>query len=350
VQGKGNAPDHTAVILAAHQPRIDDPSGGKGADHAGNADLTEVGIDLHFGEHRAMCVHGIGLLRYRVGGGVAAPLDLRKAGAAKDVGVAFAAASVIPPEETAAGAITPALPAANSGERSSPVAGGVWTEVEKIFVHEKYENTTHENDLALLKLRSATAGDIIPLAEPNQPLKACDKLEVTGWGRTAEGGHISDKLQKGEILYVENATCNAANVYNGAIKPGMICAGFRDGGVDSCQGDSGGPLVLRGVDGPVLVGVVSWGEGCARKLRYGVYTQVIPIATGSVKPSSPTRNDRLQSPFSQLPSSHSSTIGKWLEGQVSGPSAASSMSRRLHSSLAVSHTFEMLRLMISSRS
>ncbi|MGB0084463.1 MAG: serine protease [Rhodomicrobiaceae bacterium] len=152
--------------------------------------------------------------------------------------------------------------------------GGAWTEVEKVVIHENYDASTHENDLALVRLKSATPGDTIPLAGANQPLKACDKLEVTGWGRTSEGGQVSDTLQKGEILYVENATCNAADIYDGDVKQGMMCAGFRDGGVDSCQGDSGGPLVLRGEDGPVLVGVVSWGEGCARKLRYGVYTRV----------------------------------------------------------------------------
>ncbi|MBC8164316.1 MAG: serine protease [Bryobacteraceae bacterium] len=152
--------------------------------------------------------------------------------------------------------------------------GGAWTEVEKVFVHEAYNASTYENDIALVRLKSATAGDIIPLAEPSQPLKACDKLEVTGWGRTSEGGQTADILQKGEILYIENDTCNASNAYNGAIKSGMMCAGFRDGGVDSCQGDSGGPLVLNGNDGPVLIGVVSWGEGCAKKLRYGVYTRL----------------------------------------------------------------------------
>lgn len=51
----------------------------------------------------------------------------------------------------------------------------------------------------------------------------------------------------------------------------MICAGFlHKDGEDSCSGDSGGPLVAGGD----LIGVVSWGYGCAEREHPGVYTNV----------------------------------------------------------------------------
>ena len=58
------------------------------------------------------------------------------------------------------------------------------------------------------------------------------------------------------------------------ITPGMICAGA--GGTDSCQGDSGGPLVSQEspLTGYSLIGITSWGYGCAQPGTYGVYARV----------------------------------------------------------------------------
>ena len=65
-------------------------------------------------------------------------------------------------------------------------------------------------------------------------------------------------------------------MYAGQIIPAEeICAGYASGGVDTCQGDSGGPMFRRdSANAWIQVGIVSWGDGCARPNKPGVYTQV----------------------------------------------------------------------------
>ena len=150
---------------------------------------------------------------------------------------------------------------------------GIWDGVELIVLHADYKTFTEGDDIALIKLKSPANGQVITLAAPNETIPAAQPLEVTGWGKT-EAGVPSPDLLKTTIPYVDNAVCNEPASYNGRVSPGMICAGRREGGTDACAGDSGGPLVQRTADGPVLVGVVSWGDGCARQLKYGIYTRV----------------------------------------------------------------------------
>jgi hypothetical protein len=75
---------------------------------------------------------------------------------------------------------------------------------------------------------------------------------------------------------VSDSTCSSA--YNGRFHaPTMICAGLANGGKDSCQGDSGGPLIAPYNGSIYSIGVVSWGDGCARPNKYGVYAEVAHV-------------------------------------------------------------------------
>jgi len=167
-----------------------------------------------------------------------------------------------------------ALAIAGATDYQPEWAAGRGIEAERIIVHDGYKPGTHENDLALVKLNSPPKGEVIPLASKSLAIPIGQPLFVTGWGATREGGDTSNDLLIAEVPYTDPAVCNAAESYNGRISGSMICAGEKEGGVDSCQGDSGGPLVWRNDGVSLLVGVVSFGDGCARNLKYGVYSRV----------------------------------------------------------------------------
>jgi secreted trypsin-like serine protease len=165
-----------------------------------------------------------------------------------------------------------------AGETSLRAPGARRVDVTRIVVHPKWNPASQDNDVALMQLKTTLS---VPGAKPiavmtpaqESQLAAAKPLVVSGWGATAESGPASAQLLWAAVGYIDRATCNRPENYNGRITQTMICAGSLQGGVDSCQGDSGGPLVFEGSP-PVLAGVVSWGGGCARPNKPGVYTRV----------------------------------------------------------------------------
>lgn len=148
--------------------------------------------------------------------------------------------------------------------------------IAKVIIHPQYSSSRNDYDFALVQLAENSSYQPVRLNESEIAISDTDQTMSTtaGWGVTKDGGStLSDKLQKVDIPLVSAKTCDAA--YKGEITDRMICAGLKQGGKDSCQGDSGGPLLVRDNAGnSILVGVVSWGAGCAVANKYGVYSKV----------------------------------------------------------------------------
>ncbi|XP_025042946.2 transmembrane protease serine 11F-like [Pelodiscus sinensis] len=173
----------------------------------------------------------------------------------------------------------PSLWAASFGTVIRPPKGR--RNLRSIIVHEQYTDTlrNHEYDIAVVQLASPVefSGDIRKVCLPEEfsvfpPNTSCF---VTGWGALQDDGPSVNNLRQAEVKIIDTDICNRAEVYSGFISPGMVCAGYLEGKIDACQGDSGGPLVTADSRGIwYLVGIVSWGDECAKRNKPGVYTRV----------------------------------------------------------------------------
>ncbi|XP_017038885.1 trypsin beta [Drosophila ficusphila] len=154
-------------------------------------------------------------------------------------------------------------------------SGGVTIGVSSFKNHEGYNANTMVNDIAIIRLKSnlSFSSNIraIGLASSNPANGAA--ASVSGWGTQSSGSSsIPTQLQYVNVNIVSQSRCASSSYsYGSQIKSSMICAAAS--GKDSCQGDSGGPLVSGGV----LVGVVSWGYGCAASNYPGVYASVADL-------------------------------------------------------------------------
>ncbi|XP_063813213.1 acrosin-like [Pseudophryne corroboree] len=151
--------------------------------------------------------------------------------------------------------------------------------VSKMIEHQKYSAKTASNDIALLRVDQPISFNefIQPACLPikSRDIKPMSDCYIAGWGVLKEKAtHQSDVLQEARTTMIANKVCNSRNWYNGAVGIHNICGGYERGGIDSCQGDSGGPLMCKEPSSKFfsVVGITSWGTGCGRERKPGVYT------------------------------------------------------------------------------
>ena len=178
-------------------------------------------------------------------------------------------------------------------ELNSPQHGKKqYHKVKKIYIHEKFQLYNFANDIAIIQLSSPATFNkyvrtlCLPKSDVIQPRQ---KMYAMGWGSTKRHSGLrrpdrySSVLNHVMLPMVREEICRkslpSSAYYNSTI---MLCAGDGRGKRDACYGDSGGPLVYLAketVKGKVdyswhIVGIVSWGDGCAKKNNYGFFTRV----------------------------------------------------------------------------
>ncbi|SHN25923.1 S1 family peptidase [Actinacidiphila paucisporea] len=149
-----------------------------------------------------------------------------------------------------------------------------------VWVNPAFDAATNAGDVAVITLPQALPdGAVIPMAGPadTAPYTAGTQAQVYGWGDTTGQGTYPQGLRTATVDVLADSVCEKAypgNADGTYLRASMVCAGVIGGGKDACQGDSGGPLVVGGR----LIGLVSWGTGCAEAAFPGVYTRVSAVS------------------------------------------------------------------------
>lgn len=149
--------------------------------------------------------------------------------------------------------------------------------VLRVIHHPKFNEDNMDFDYALVQIDGHSKLQAVELNKEDLKvgIGSSELATVTGWGATNEASqNTATTLQKVPVPLVDQATCVKAYAGFNDVSNRMICAGYSQGAKDACQGDSGGPLVFDDGTGLKLIGITSWGKGCARPNAYGVYSKV----------------------------------------------------------------------------
>jgi secreted trypsin-like serine protease len=160
------------------------------------------------------------------------------------------------------------------GEHKTDDATQVKVEVATITDDPLYNDKTMHNDFSILTLKEPVTftREISPACLPSDTnqLYAGQVATVSGWGTLKSNGNQPTVLIEVDVTVTTNELCKG--VYGNDLTNINLCA--MDAGKDSCQGDSGGPLVIQENGRFALIGVVSYGYGCASPNIPGVYARV----------------------------------------------------------------------------
>ena len=165
------------------------------------------------------------------------------------------------------------------GEHDTSVEndGAKVIKVAKFYQHGDYNHTTVNMDFTILELAEELTFNtsVRPACLPQDADNdyAGGEAVVSGWGTLAHGGEAPKHLQELKVTVTSNDDCG--EYPSGQITDKMMCA--TNPGKDSCQGDSGGPLVTAINGRYTLIGVVSWGFGCAQPDYPGVYARMTTV-------------------------------------------------------------------------
>ncbi|MEU1276622.1 serine protease [Streptomyces sp. NPDC005799] len=136
------------------------------------------------------------------------------------------------------------------------------------------------NDIAVLHLAKPLPSNYktVKWVPSGFKYKAGTEARIVGWGTTSEETEeTTGALREANVDVLHNSDCQRA--YPGDYASGkMVCAGKQEGGVDACTRDGGGPLLISDGKEERLAGIISWGEGCGRAGKPGVYTKVSTFA------------------------------------------------------------------------
>ncbi|KAK4311205.1 hypothetical protein Pmani_017268 [Petrolisthes manimaculis] len=156
--------------------------------------------------------------------------------------------------------------------RASRKVGAWWA-------HPDFDRRSYNNDIGVIKLDTPVVMNkyISPVCLPN--LSATETYAgktgiVAGWGRLEENGEPAKVLREVRVPIMTNSECKTKKYKPHEITDTMMCAGYDTGKIDACQGDSGGPLLYSNGTNIQVIGIVSWGQGCAREKYPGVYTRI----------------------------------------------------------------------------